>query len=329
MQRMPGMALAFFVLGVSTCPVRAWGLDGHRTVGMIADILLANDQTGVAATKLLGGASLSDAATWADCSKGFCGALSKDEKVYVEQNPQHATYHYTDVPIQQSRYQLGAAGTRENDVVHVTEQAVNVLRGRAPNNSPAVLDRKSALWVMAHMVGDLHQPLHVGSIYFADDCAEPVDPNIYAAGQPGFGIGSTVVETKGGNDLKLPNGKSFHVDYWDRGTVTGAMRTRTHAPPSLYTVAEGVGASGARQLRAVVCMLLSPPAGKCYVIRIARRGPVGGACNGVSSLAFSAARWRLGRSLRGRSSRRCLLSASQTVNLRQLLLTSLRRSEKV
>jgi hypothetical protein len=42
--------------------------------------------------------------------------------------------------------------------------------------------------------------------------------------KPNFGIGSTVESTRGGNDLKLPNGKSFHVFYWDTGTVTGAMR---------------------------------------------------------------------------------------------------------
>lgn len=190
---------------------------------MVAEILLANDARGAAAKELLGGASLAEAATWADCAKGYCGQLSEDEKAYVAQNPQHATYHYTDVAIQQSRYQLGAAGTRDNDIVQVTKQAANVLRGRSPNSGPAVFDRKSALWVLAHMVGDLHQPLHVGSIYFADDCAEVVDPNIVGAGQPNFGIGSTVVSTNGGNDLKL-SGKSFHVAYWDEGVVIGAMR---------------------------------------------------------------------------------------------------------
>jgi hypothetical protein len=28
----------------------------------------------------------------------------------------------------------------------------------------------------------------------------------------------------GRNDLKLPNGESFHVSYWDDGTMVGAMR---------------------------------------------------------------------------------------------------------
>jgi hypothetical protein len=214
-QRVARTAAALFIFTVSTCPAWAWGLRGHQIIGMIADIRLANDQAGADAKMVLGGASLSEAATWADCAKGrFCGKLSKDEKVYVEQNPLHRAYHYTDVPIQQSRYQLGAAGTRDNDIVQVTKQAINVLLGRVPNDGPAKLDRKSALWVMAHMVGDLHQPLHVGAIYFADDCAEPIDPNNYT---------DPVVTTKGGNYLMVSKRVNLH-NYWDDGTVTGAMR---------------------------------------------------------------------------------------------------------
>jgi S1/P1 Nuclease len=109
-------------------------------------------------------------------------------------------------------------------VVQVSKQAINILRGRPPNQGPAVLERKSALWVLAHMISDIHQPLHVGAVYYDQDCKEVVDPNAVGAGKPNFGIGSTVASTTGGNDLKLPNGKSFHVFCWDNCTVTGAMR---------------------------------------------------------------------------------------------------------
>jgi hypothetical protein len=218
-----GPLLAASALIISSSPLWAWGSDGHRTVGMIADIILQNDPAGDAAHKLLKD-TLSEAAVWADCAKGgVCGPLTPDEETYVEHNRQHKTYHYTDVPIQQPQYKPDTAGTRDNDVVQVTTQAINILRGRAPNSGPAVLDRKSALWVLAHMVGDLHQPLHVGAIYFDQECDEVVDPNVVGAGEPNFGIRSTVASTNGGNDLKLGN-KSFHVSYWDDGTVVGAMR---------------------------------------------------------------------------------------------------------
>ena len=138
---------------------------------MIADLILKSDPAGTAATQLLGGQSLSEASVWADCAKGFCHRpLSVDEQAYVENNPQHKGYHYTDVAIQQPQYKLHTAGTRDDDVVQVSKQAINILRGRPPNQGPAVLDRKSALWVLAHMIGDIHQPLHVGAVYYDQDC---------------------------------------------------------------------------------------------------------------------------------------------------------------
>ena len=195
-------------------PAWAWGLDGHRAIGAVADLILQDDPAGAAAQKILG-TTLSEAGTWADCAKGYCGRpLSPDEKAFVQVNPQHKKYHYTDVAIQQTSYQLGSFGTRPDDVVQIINQTVAVLRGGTPNQGPAVLDQKSALWVMAHMVGDVHQPLHVGAIYYDQSCENIVDPNVT--------VGS--ISTHGGNDLLLPNKKSFHVYYWDRGVVTGAMR---------------------------------------------------------------------------------------------------------
>jgi hypothetical protein len=208
---------------------------------MIADLVLQNSRAGAAAELLLDGASLSEASTWADCVKGACHrAFTPDEKTYVHNNPQHRTYHFTDVAIQQSQYKLDTAGTRTDDAVQIAKQAVNALRGKTTAPGPAVLDRKSGLWVLAHLVGDLHQPLHVGALYYDETCTEVADPNLVGAGQPNFGIGSTVVSTDGGNALKLPNGKSFHVAYWDDGTVTGAMRLAGVRKKSIHDFASYV-----------------------------------------------------------------------------------------
>jgi hypothetical protein len=216
-------AVAMATLTITPTQGWSWGMDGHHSIGMVADMILKDDPAGATARQILG-ASLSEAAVWADCAKGICNRpLTGDEQTYVHDNPQHTTYHYTDVPIQQSFYKLGAAGTRANDVVQLITQSVGILRGKTTTGS-AKLDRKSALWVLAHMVGDIHQPLHVGAIYFDRDCNKPVDPNVIGAGQTDFGIGSSSVSSDGGNDLKLGGNKSFHVTYWDDATVTGAMR---------------------------------------------------------------------------------------------------------
>jgi hypothetical protein len=52
-------AIALGVLAVSSGPAWPWGMDGHHTVGMIADIFLKNDPAGAAAQQLLG-ATLSE-----------------------------------------------------------------------------------------------------------------------------------------------------------------------------------------------------------------------------------------------------------------------------
>ena len=150
-----------------------------------------------------------------DCAKGWRACqrpLSADEPDYVQHNPQHLVFHYTDVPVQQKQYRLGTAGTRGDDVVQIAKQSVNILRDRAPNQGPAVLSKRQALWVLAHMVGDLHQPLHVGALYFDRDCEEPVDPNVVGAGLPGFGIGSTVVSTQVETISRCPTATVFTPD---------------------------------------------------------------------------------------------------------------------
>jgi len=85
------LMLTISALALSSAPAWSWGMDGHRTVGMIADLILQNDPAGAAARQLLQN-SLSEAAVWADCAKGgACGPLTPDERTYVEHNPQHKT----------------------------------------------------------------------------------------------------------------------------------------------------------------------------------------------------------------------------------------------
>jgi len=210
-------------------PAWPWGSDGHQTVGMIADRLLQQHPTARArVNQILGGVSLSDAAVWADCAKGFryCHRdPTPEEQAYTHRNPNHHDYHYADVPVQQNAYSPGTAGTKPYDVVQIIRYSIQVLRGQRPNNPPsgADLTEKEALWVLAHIVGDIHQPLHVGAAYFDHQCVHMVDPNVVGAGKPNFGIGTSVVDTTGGNDLMISQTKSLHA-YWDDSTVLGAMR---------------------------------------------------------------------------------------------------------
>src|SRR5262249_34048019 len=68
----------------------------------------------------------------------------------------------------------------------------------------AIKDKKEALFLLAHFVGDLHQPLHVGAIYL-DSKGMRVDPDA-------TGLDPTT-ETQGGNAIN-DGERNLHSE-WD------------------------------------------------------------------------------------------------------------------
>ena len=148
----------------------------------------------------------------------------------VERNRHHDKFHFTDVPLQQPTYRPGSAGTEDIDVVQMIAYAVDQLRGKhPPTKSDVNLTDTEAVWLLAHLVGDIHQPLHVGAKYFDKTCQTSLDPNI-AGTPPTFGIGDTVAMTMGGNLILLttmppavPPIANLHL-YWDSVAVLRAMQ---------------------------------------------------------------------------------------------------------
>lgn len=119
----------------------------------------------------------------------------------------HRSYHFTNVAVQHDHYARQFFGTREHDVVAAVQVATAVLRtGKPSTGLPVLRDRKDALLLIVHLVGDLHQPLHVGAIYLHDD-GTPANPDAPSpAGQP-------VLDTRGGNQLEVGSDDLHHV--WD------------------------------------------------------------------------------------------------------------------
>jgi S1/P1 Nuclease len=115
----------------------------------------------------------------------------------------HEQYHYADVAIERSGYRRGEFGTSDHDVVGAIRAASAVLQGR-PAPPPFDLTPKEALRLLAHLVGDIHQPLHVGAVYL-DARGRRIDPDHHAAPPP--------THTNGGNRLLLAHG-NLHSE-WD------------------------------------------------------------------------------------------------------------------
>ncbi|OEZ62497.1 S1/P1 nuclease [Duganella sp. HH105] len=178
----------------------AWGNDGHRAVGAIADQLIQGSNAGQRVKALLlPGESLEKVSIWADCVKGtYCGPQSEEMLAYVAANPQHAEYHYTDVPFQNAHYHDHDAGTADVDIVQTLKQCIATLQGKGDKiSNPHGFTPRQALLILTHLAGDVVQPLHVGAAF--------VDKNgAFVVPQKQAQIDAVnMFDARGGNNLLL------------------------------------------------------------------------------------------------------------------------------
>lgn len=194
----------------------AWGRLGHETVAEVARYEIRGSHAEAEVKALLKGEeSLVSASIWADCAKGFqyCHAdLSPEMDHFVRNNPKHHHYHYADIPFQDKHYEGQGIGANPNDVVHVLKDAIKTLRTHTPPAGRSWTERE-ALFLVIHLIGDIHQPLHVGAAY--------VDAELHFF-VPNDTKQAEATNTSGGNILCYRT-KSLHAA-WDDDFVLHAMR---------------------------------------------------------------------------------------------------------
>jgi len=138
----------------------------------------------------------------------------------------HTQFHFADVALQRAGYAPGEVGVHNHDIVHGINAAVAVLRSEPCNRAhpgtgvvplpppaPFHFTCRDALMMLVHLVGDLHQPLHVGSIYL-DPAGNRVDPDGSAAARTlADSDGRDTTSTHGGNSLHF--GSPELHGHWD------------------------------------------------------------------------------------------------------------------
>jgi hypothetical protein len=195
----------------------AWGRQGHETVGLLAGGLIVGTHAEQQVKALLKpDETMASAAVWADCAKGFmyCRAQPTAEmQDYAKRNPHHHNYHFADIPADLPGYAEDAVGAQADDVVHVIRDAILVLQGQSVP-SGRQLTQREALFLLVHLVGDIHQPLHVGAAYINSDLA-------YVT--PGSEDEAKTEATQGGN-LMCRGSKGLH-SAWDDDFVARAMKS--------------------------------------------------------------------------------------------------------
>lgn len=142
-------------------------------------------------------------------------------KTFSKYSACHTQYHFVNLAIQRSRYERSTkiTGTSEVDVVSAIRAAVRYLQHpERPAPAPFQFkDAKEALMLLAHVVGDLHQPLHVGGVYL-DAHGQPADPDAASI---------ALTATLGGNllnDAAQPGENLHHA--WD--SIADELKPRTN-----------------------------------------------------------------------------------------------------
>ncbi len=237
MRKLIGFFFTVALLVIGQTALSAYGPTGHEIVGAIADMRLANTSTSAKLQAIISGLTLERASTIPDEIKAWDGRGSDDLSAYpqypetpaIEQQlrafwkanpppaegaandsiPSHHWFHYTDVPVfAPEKYADGKVGRSQWDLVHMVRYCVQVLRGEIPANNDRKITPAVAVILLAHYVGDIHQPLHVGAEYFS-------------AG------GATVDPDKTPNALEDQGGNSVLLDLLQAGS-TNNRRLRLH-----------------------------------------------------------------------------------------------------
>jgi hypothetical protein len=188
----------------------AYGESGHRVVGRIAELHLAGSRAlQEVRSTLRSEETLADAALWADTIKSVTYE-DEDTGAFRLEHPSHEVYHYTDLPFQADRYDPDTPGAHFTDVVRMASECIKVLKGTS-----RVFTRREALRLLAHYVGDMHQPLHIGTAYVS-----ATEPPAFVVPQGPTGWRMAL----GGNALRYGAEDAFNLhSYWDTRAVTLAM----------------------------------------------------------------------------------------------------------
>ena len=120
-----------------------WGKTGHRATGEVAESYLT-EKTRLEIKKILKDPSLAVASTWAD---------------EMRTNPnfrKYSAWHYVNMPYN-VRY-VDSKKSSKGDVV----QAIKTCKAKLKDSNVSIEEKAFYLRFLVHLVGDIHQPLHVG-----------------------------------------------------------------------------------------------------------------------------------------------------------------------
>ncbi|MDE2104701.1 MAG: S1/P1 nuclease [Patescibacteria group bacterium] len=198
-------AVLALTLGLSAGqPAHAWGKLGHRLTARLAESHVS-DRTKAAVAELLDdGEDLATASMWAD--------------VHKRQLKGSAPWHYVNVPIDEPRYDARFCPESGCVVSKIAE-----FRAVLADKSKPREERQKALRFVVHLVGDLHQPLHVGDN--GDRGGNDTQVRFFKTGTNMHALWDRLLIENAGKDEVIWLGELVELDTdenraaWSKGTV--------------------------------------------------------------------------------------------------------------
>jgi len=139
---MQKITLACFLLAFTTSAL-AWGVTGHRATGLIADQYLSKNAKRQL-DRILHGQSLAIASTWMD-------------EIRSDSTYDH-THDWHWVTIENGQTYEQSIKNPRGDIIQTIERLIKALKSRTLHGQR----EQEAVKMLIHLIGDIHQPLHVG-----------------------------------------------------------------------------------------------------------------------------------------------------------------------
>lgn len=124
--------------------VFGWGQTGHRTVAKVAENHL-NKKAQKALFQIMGHESLVEASTWMDNIK------SDSSYDYAR------SWHYVTIPDGET-YESSEKNEKGD-----AYEAINRMKKIIKDENSTIIEKREAIRMLVHLIGDFHQPLHVGN----------------------------------------------------------------------------------------------------------------------------------------------------------------------
>lgn len=141
--------LCILCISFAYTPIYAFGKNGHRIIAQIAEQNLSR-KSYREIKKLLNSYPMAYSSDWADQIRS--DTTGTWEHTYV--------WHYINIPsdLDRQKFQEAIKTVKQENVYSAILKMEAILR----NKKAAKEDRRTALHFIIHLVGDMHQPMHVG-----------------------------------------------------------------------------------------------------------------------------------------------------------------------